>query len=69
MLWDTQTIQVFQDEKGNEYYALLSDIYLASIFPKYILNTIKDQYEKKSKSEIVLIEYINVLENTYAEKT
>jgi predicted nucleic acid-binding protein len=58
-------IQVFKDEQNNEYYALLSDFYLKLIFPKYLLNIIKTEYEKKSKSEQVLIEYLNVLENVY----
>lgn len=66
-LWDAQMIKVFQDTNNNEYYALLTDIYLKSTFPKYILNTIKLDYDNKSKSEQVLIEYINVLENTYLE--
>ena len=65
MLWETQMIQVFQDDKNNEYYALLSDFYVAKIFPKYLLNTIKAEYEKKSKADQVLVEFLTVLENTY----
>ena len=65
MLWETQMIQVFQDDKNNEYYALLSDFYVAKIFPKYLLNIIKVEYEKKSKADQVLIEYLTVLEDTY----
>jgi len=65
MLWETQMIQVFQDDKNNEYYALLSDFYVAKIFPKYLLNTIKVEYEKKSKADQVLVEFLTVLENTY----
>ena len=65
MLWETQMIQVFQDDKNNEYYALLSDFYVAKIFPKYLLNIIKVEYEKKSKADHVLVEYLTVLENAY----
>jgi hypothetical protein len=65
MLWDTQMIQVFQDERENEYYALLSDFHLKLAFPKYLLNVIKTVYNQKSKADQVLIEYLNVLENTY----
>ena len=64
-LWEAQMIQVFQDDSNNEYYALLSDFYVDLIFPKYLLNVIKAEYEKKSKAEQVLIEYLSVLENTY----
>jgi hypothetical protein len=67
-LWDAKMIQVFQDNHNNEYYALISDIYLDYIFPKYVLNTIKTNYENKSKADQVLVEYINVLENIYLEK-
>ncbi|MFX1411344.1 MAG: hypothetical protein ACFFA6_13420, partial [Promethearchaeota archaeon] len=58
-------IKVFQDENKNEYYALLSDFYLDKIFPKYILTTIKESYEQKSKANKVLTEYLNVLEESY----
>ena len=65
MLWDTQLIQVFQDERGNEYYALLSDFHLELMFPKYVMNVIKTVYDQKSKADQVLMEYLTVLENTY----
>lgn len=65
MLWECQMIQVFQDDKNNEYYALISDFYIDKIFPKYLLNIIKAEYEKKSKADQVLLEYLTVLENTY----
>jgi len=65
MLWECQMIQVFQDEMNNEYYALLSDFHLDLIFPKYLLNVIKSEYDRKSKAEQVLVEYLNVLEDTY----
>jgi len=65
MLWDTQMVQVFQDERENEYYALLSDFHLDLTFPKYLMNVIKTVYNQKSKSDQVLIEYLTVLENTY----
>jgi hypothetical protein len=65
ILWESQMIQVFQDDRNNEYYALISDFYVKLIFPKYLINIIKQEYEKKSKADQVLIEYLNVLENTY----
>jgi len=64
-LWDNQMIHVFQDTKGNEYYALLTDFYNSLIYPKYIVNTIIYQYTVKSKSNGVLIEYLNVLDEAY----
>jgi hypothetical protein len=64
-LWDNQMIHVFQDNKGNEYYALLTDFHNSLIYPKYMLKTIIHQYDVKSKSNGVLIEYLNVLDNAY----
>ncbi len=64
-LWDNQLIQVFQDEKGNEYYCLLTDFHLSLMFPKYMTNIIKAEYDTKSKADQVLIEYLNVLEDGY----
>ncbi len=67
LLWENQMIQVFRDDRNNEYYALLSDFHINLVFPKYLLNVIKSEYDKKSKAEQVLIEYLNVLENTYLD--
>jgi hypothetical protein len=64
-LWDTQMIHVFQDTKGNEYYALLTDFHSSLVYPKYMLSTIIYQYGVKSKSNGVLLEYLNVLDNSY----
>ncbi len=65
ILWERQMIQVFQDDRNNEYYALVSDFFIDKIFPKYLLNVIKAEYEKKSKADQVLLEYLTVLENAY----
>ena len=64
-LWSSRLIQVFQDVSGNEYFALLSDFFVQQYFPEYILNTVKEEYTSKSKSSQVLIEYMNVLEDTF----
>ena len=65
LLWDNQMVKVFRDEKNVEYYALLSDFYMDLIFPKYLLTVIKTAYEQKSQANIVLIEYLKSLEDTY----
>ncbi|MFX1329360.1 MAG: hypothetical protein ACFE91_14620, partial [Promethearchaeota archaeon] len=65
IFWDNQMIKVFKDENNNEYFALLSDFYMDLIFPKYILEVIKKSYEQKSKANKVLIEYLNILEESY----
>jgi len=68
MLWDGQMIQVFQDDQNNEYYALLCDFYLDLVFPKYMMRTVKAQYETKSKADQVLVEYLKVLEDAYVTR-
>ncbi|MFX1259558.1 MAG: hypothetical protein ACFFAN_17020, partial [Promethearchaeota archaeon] len=65
ILWDNQMIQVFRGGQGIEYYALLSDIYINIIFPKFALGVIKLEYNVKSKSDKVLLEYLTVLEDAY----
>ena len=67
-LWDNQMVQVFQDSRGNEYYALLTDFHVELVFPKYQLSIIKAEYEQKSKADQVLIEYVNVLQDTYQNR-
>jgi len=65
VLYENKLIQVFQDKRSIEYYAMLSDFNLSLIYPKYALNTIIQEYELKSKMDKVLVEYLNVLEDTY----
>jgi len=64
-LLDNKIIHKFQDENKAEYYALLSDLHISLVYPRYMLNTILHQYDVKSKSEPVLIEYLNVLDDAY----
>jgi hypothetical protein len=65
LLWDNNLVKVFRDENNNEYYALLSDFYMDLIFPKYLLQVIKKAYDQKSIANKALIEYLDVLEDTY----
>ncbi|MFW9829711.1 MAG: hypothetical protein ACFFEY_19210, partial [Candidatus Thorarchaeota archaeon] len=65
LLYDNNMIKVYHDEKNIEYYALISDFYIEYIFPKYLLTVIKAAYEQKSKPKPALIEYLNILEETY----
>ncbi|MHA2120212.1 MAG: DUF2341 domain-containing protein [Promethearchaeota archaeon] len=68
-LWEAKMIQILKDESGIEYYALLTDVYIDLIFPKYQLNLIKILNNQKSKSDRVLIQYLEILEETYLNKT
>ncbi|MFX0146038.1 MAG: hypothetical protein ACFE9C_18370, partial [Candidatus Hodarchaeota archaeon] len=65
LLWDNRMIKVFHDEKNIEYYALISDFYIEYLFPKYLLKAVKTEYDQKSKNKKALIEYLNILEESY----
>ena len=64
-LWDANFLSVLQDPAGNEYYALKSDICIKKVFPEYILNVIRQDYNDKVKNEMVLMEHLAILEDTY----
>ncbi|MFX1419997.1 MAG: hypothetical protein ACFE9N_13850, partial [Promethearchaeota archaeon] len=67
LLWDNKMIKVFNDKMNNEYYALLTDIYVDLIFPKYLLRAVKAAYEQKSRIKKVLFEYLQILEDAFFE--
>ncbi|MFX0020721.1 MAG: hypothetical protein ACFE9S_00225 [Candidatus Hermodarchaeota archaeon] len=67
LLWDNKMIIVFNDKMNNEYYALLTDVYVDFIFPKYLLSAVKTAYEQKSRVKKVLFEYLQILEDAYFE--
>jgi len=64
-LWDTNMIKVFKDEEGIENYTLFTDFIIDLLFPKYLLNVVKIANDQKSKSDKVLLQYLNLLEETY----
>lgn len=64
-LWEHKLINVFRDKRGIEYYTMLSDFYMSLTYPKYLLSTVINEYEVKSKTDKVLVEYLNVLEDAY----
>ncbi|MHA2281741.1 MAG: LamG-like jellyroll fold domain-containing protein [Promethearchaeota archaeon] len=66
-LYDTNMIRVFKDENDIEYYALITDFYVDLIFPKYLLSVIKRSYTQKSKTDKVLLEYLDLLEDSYID--
>jgi len=64
-LLEFNVMHKFQDGNDSGYYALLSDFHASLVYPRYILNMILHQYDVKSKSDGVLIEYLKVLEDAY----
>ena len=64
-LWNSKIIQVFENEEKLEYMVLLSDIEILEIFPEYILEIIKNNYQQKSMANQLLLEYLSILQDTY----
>ena len=64
-LLEYNILHKFQNGEGTEYFTLISDVHISLVYPRYILNMILHQYDVKSKSDGVLIEYLKVLEDTY----
>ncbi|MCP4763719.1 MAG: hypothetical protein GY870_18250, partial [archaeon] len=64
-LWEVKMISVLQDDSGNEYYGLQSDVTISKLFPEYNLNMIREQYSIKTKSSNVLVEYIDTLKDQF----
>jgi hypothetical protein len=67
-LWDAQMIIVLQDEAGNEYFALQSNVKIEKIFPDYALDLIREQYSLKSISLQAALEYIDTLKDEYISR-
>ncbi len=65
ILYEQQMLEVFRDDAGNEYFGLKSDVLLEKIYPSYLLNVIRKSYTEKSKAKPVLLEYLNILEETH----
>ena len=56
-------IKSYIDTEGNVYYALISDFYIDFHIPQYILNIIKTAHDNNLKSDVVLLKYLDLLEN------
>lgn len=64
-LYETKMINIIQDDKGVEYYYLASDFYIGKIYPKYILDIIRDQYRNKSQNGAALLKALDLLKEEY----
>jgi len=64
-MWETKMVAVFQDDKQNEYYCLISDFYINKFFPRYILDTIRQQYRTKAQNPNALLKALDVMKDEY----
>lgn len=63
--WENRMIAVFQDDKGNEYYCLLSDFAIRKYFPKHQLDTIREQYRSRAQNASVLVKALDLMKEEY----
>lgn len=64
-LLDTDLLLIIKNKKDEEYYLLISDIRVQKYFPEYILNTIRLNYNQKTKPSQTLIEHLKLLRESY----
>ena len=64
-MWETKMVAVFQDDKQNEYYTLVSDFHIAKFFPRYNLDTIRHQYLTKAQNANALLKALDVMKDEY----
>ncbi|MHA1356503.1 MAG: hypothetical protein ACTSRC_00150 [Candidatus Helarchaeota archaeon] len=64
-LWDVDLLRILKNKMGEEYYILKSDIRLQKYFPEYIINSIRNQYNQRTKPNAVLIEHLKLLRDSY----
>ncbi len=64
-MWETKMVAVFQDEKQNEYFTLVSDFYINKFFPRYNLDTIRLQYRTKAQNSNALLKALDLMKEEY----
>lgn len=66
-LWEQKMIQVIRDDTGTEYYGLLSDFLMDKFYPEYMINIIRENSIDKTRNELLLMEYLDILQDQYAQ--
>jgi hypothetical protein len=67
-LWDGNFITVLQDNNGNEYYGLKTDIKVKKYFPEFLMNKIRQDHNDKVKNSQVLLDHLQILQETYIQQ-
>jgi hypothetical protein len=66
-LWEQKMIQVIRDDTGTEYYGLLSDFLMDKFYPEYMINVIRENFLDKTRNDLLLLEYLDILQDQYAQ--
>ncbi len=62
---EMRLITVLHDSKGNDYYALLTDVEITPFFPRYMLNLIRQYYTVKRHNNQALMVHLDLLRQEY----
>jgi len=63
--WENKMVAVFQDDKNNEYYCLVSDFTIRKYYPKHQLDTIREQYRSKVQNTNVLLKALSLMKEEF----
>ena len=64
-LLSNNVIEIIKDEKGMEFYFLVSDLRIQKFFPEYVLKKILNDYNNKSVSVSIIKTILSQLRNIY----
>jgi len=67
-LWENKMITVLADKNGTEYYALISDFYLAPFYPSYNIDTIIQRYKTKSTTPKILLAALDIMKEEFYQQ-
>ncbi|MHA1732264.1 MAG: hypothetical protein ACTSU5_09985 [Promethearchaeota archaeon] len=65
LLWGADLLLVLRDSSGNEYYGLKDDPVVERFFPEYLVNVVRKCYRERTKSDVVLVQTLEQLEDSY----
>lgn len=65
LFWENKMMAVFQDDKGSEYYALVSDFHIGKFYPRYLIDVIRTQYRNKVQNPMALTQALQLMKDEY----
>ncbi len=63
--WETKMVAVFKDDKGTEYFCLTCDFYIDKFYPRYLVDTIRNQYRSRAQNSKVLVKALELMKEEY----
>ena len=63
--WETKMVAVFKDDKGNEYFCLTCDFHIDKFYPRYQVDTIRNQFRSRAQNSNVLVKALEMMREEY----